>query len=117
MMTPPPFFFSSRKSSLKPSILADQSIVTCSSSVHAGEQIHCCQMCFSSRDRPHTLKPGLLTLAAYSSAIMLSKVEMAGKYAKNCPCCQCVIPALSVAGEYQSCSTHLAGSYLGSLVR
>jgi len=96
MITPPPFFFSSRKSSLSPSILADQSMVTCSSSVHAGEHIHYSQLTaaqsFLGR---RSLKPGLLTLAAYSSAIMLSNVEIAGKYAKNCPCCQCVIPSLS----------------------
>ena len=44
-----------------------------------------------------TLKPGLQTLAEYSSASILSNVDIAGKYAKKRPCCQCVIPRISPA--------------------
>jgi hypothetical protein len=41
------------------------------------------------------LNPGLLTLAAYRSASIDSKVDMLGKYAKNLGCCQWVIPGVN----------------------
>jgi hypothetical protein len=40
------------------------------------------------------LKPGFITVVAYKSPMILSRVPAAGKYAKKEGCCQCMTPGM-----------------------
>ena len=98
-ITPPPTPEVFKKDSSRPSNFADQSVTIASNSVHAGLEDHWIgsyswsryhrsrimrplesERSFKAKKKLNlTLKPGLLTLLAYKSARMPSKVHAVGK--------------------------------------